>query len=453
MFAGVDWADRWVDCAVIRRDGTRLGHRRIVYAQSADPVGDYASFLRSFNRTRWRSIPTAIEDVGILFAQNLTDHGLTVIHVDATLAARARKAGSAGGDTKADHTDAYLLAGMFRTGNFAPRRVSSAAARAVQVLARAQTDAARRRVEALHQLRAALVTYYPAATTAWPKAGLRHPQARAVLAAAPSPRAAAALSPVQFAQALRTGGRWRTVEDEVERLHLHFRRPALRTHPAVEEARAAEARGLLADLDHACSRADDMARQAAEAFSAHPSHKIITSFPGIGDLLGSRLLGETGDHPHRFADARALCAYAGVVPVTWAPGTAARVSMRRAVNSELRDALYQGAPAAAPRSPGTWLARRAGGADRPARPGVDGPVAHCSPACQARPRTAGPGAGIGSFFGKRPASWSACRAAMAHQAAARLAERLTAWHWARRSPRPQVSGVRAWGTDCLRREA
>ncbi|WNI18094.1 hypothetical protein [Actinacidiphila sp. ITFR-21] len=35
MFAGVDWADRWMDCAVIRRDGTRLGHRRIVYAETA----------------------------------------------------------------------------------------------------------------------------------------------------------------------------------------------------------------------------------------------------------------------------------------------------------------------------------------------------------------------------------------------------------------------------------
>ncbi|MEE4544054.1 IS110 family transposase [Streptomyces sp. V4-01] len=359
MYAGVDWADRWVDCAVVRRDGARLGHRRIVYAQSLDPVGDYCAFLRSFNRTRWRTIPTAIEDAGILFAQNLTDQGLAVVHVDATLAARARKAGSIGGDTKADRTDAYLLAGMLRTGTFAPRPVSSPAARAVQVLARAQTDAAHRRVEALHRLRAALVTYYPAAVTAWPKAGLRHPQARAVLAAAPSPHVAAALSRVRFAEVLRTAGRWRTVEDEAERLHLHFRRPALRTHPVVEEARAAEVRGLLADLDHACARADDLARQAAKAFAAHPSYKIVTSFPGIGDLLGSRLLGEIGDHPQRFADARALCAYAGVVPVTWASGTAARVSMRRAANSELRDALHQAAFCSLTHSPGARAFYRA----------------------------------------------------------------------------------------------
>lgn len=41
-----------------------------------------------------------------------------------------------------------------------------------------------------------------------------------------------------------------------------------------------------------------------------------------------------------------------MVPVTWASGTAARVSMRRAVNSELRDALYQGAFCTLAHSPG-----------------------------------------------------------------------------------------------------
>ena len=34
--------------------------------------------------------------------------------------------------------------------------------------------------------------------------------------------------------------------------------------------------------------------------------------------------------------------------------------------------------------------------------------------------------GVGSFFGKPPASRSACRAAMVHHASARLTERLTA---------------------------
>jgi transposase len=36
-----------------------------------------------------------------------------------------------------------------------------------------------------------------------------------------------------------------------------------------------------------------------------PHHAIITSFPGLGELTGARILGELGDERTRFADARA----------------------------------------------------------------------------------------------------------------------------------------------------
>ncbi|MFB7273255.1 IS110 family transposase [Streptomyces sp. NPDC056244] len=352
MYAGADWADGWVDCAVVRRDGTPLGHQRIVYADSTDPVEEYLDFLRGLNRTRWRTIPTAIEDPHILFGQALMDRGMSVIHVAATLAARARKAATVGGATKSDRADAYLLADMIRTGSFAPIVLSSPAARAIRILAQAQRAATHDRVRALHRLRALLVSYYPAAVTAWPRMGLRHPQARAVLAVAPSPRIAAQLTRGQIAQALRAGGRWRTVDEEAHRLRLHFRRPALSTHQDVEAAHAVEMLRQLSALDHICWQAEDLARQAAEAFARHPHYKIITSFPGVGDLLGSQILGEIGDAPGRFKDAKALSAYAGVSPVTWASGTTARVSIRRAANHALRAALYQAAFCALTRSPG-----------------------------------------------------------------------------------------------------
>ncbi|MFB6981583.1 hypothetical protein [Streptomyces scopuliridis] len=79
---------------------------------------------------------------------------------------------------------------------------STPEARAITVLTRAQSAAVTARQRAQHQLRAVLVTYYLAAVTAWPTTGLRHPQARAVLAAAPTPATAAALSRAEFAEAL-----------------------------------------------------------------------------------------------------------------------------------------------------------------------------------------------------------------------------------------------------------
>lgn len=348
--AGIDWAENWLDCAVMDREGRRLGHRRIVYVDTADPVGDFVTLLASASR-QWRRIPVAIEDANNLFAEALADRGMTVVPIDPTLVARARKAATVGAETKADVSDAYLLADMVSTGRHTPRPLGPPEARVLQVLARGHTQTVRSRIRAVLHLRSALAVYFPAALHAWPRAGLTYPQARAVLTAAPSPERAAALSRGQLADILRAAGRWRTVDDEAERLSLLFRRPALRTQPAVEEARATAVLGLLADLDHACRRAEESGAALTATFKTHPHHPIATSLPGVGDLLGARIMGEIGTLD-AYPDVRSLCAYAGVTPVTWASGTASRTSKRRAANQWLRAALHQAAFCALTRSPG-----------------------------------------------------------------------------------------------------
>ncbi|MFE4667490.1 IS110 family transposase [Streptomyces sp. NPDC056716] len=352
MYAGIDWSDAWLDCAVIRRDGTRLSHTRIVYAETQDPVGDYLDFLRTNNRTRWRWIPTAIESPHLLVVDELLELGMTVMHVDPTIAARARKAASIGGqEQKSDREDAFLLAGMIRQRRFEPLVRSTPQVRALRVLTQAQDSAAQTRARTLLRLRAVLKDYHPAAVSAWPSAGVRHPQARAVLAIAPTPTAATLLSRDEIAAALRRAGRTRTVDDEARRLRIHFRRPALRTHPAIEEARGVQMLAVLDEANSACIRAERLAEQAAEAFRRHPHYPYIVSFPGIGDLLGARILGEIGDVAGRFT-ARGLCAYAGMTPVTWSSGTVTRTSMRRAVNENLRQALTHAAFTSLSHSPG-----------------------------------------------------------------------------------------------------
>jgi transposase len=56
--------------------------------------------------------------------------------------------------------------------------------------------------------------------------------------------------------------------------------------------------------------------QLATLFDQHSQASIITSFPGLGPVLGARLLGELGDDPHRFTDARGLRSFAGTAPIT-----------------------------------------------------------------------------------------------------------------------------------------
>ena len=96
-----------------------------------------------------------------------------------------------------------------------------------------------------------------------------------------------------------------------------------------------QALALLAMLDAACAGADELEHAAAEEFRKHPDHAIITSFPGLADLTGARVLAEIGDDRARFADDRALKAYAGSAPVTRASGKVTSITHRRIKNDRL----------------------------------------------------------------------------------------------------------------------
>ena len=82
-------------------------------------------------------------------------------------------------------------------------------------------------------------------------------------------------------------------------------------------------------------RVEDLGQAAAESFQQHPDHAIITSFPGLADSTGARVLAELGDDRARFSDARALKAYAGSAPVTRASGRSICITHRRIKNNRL----------------------------------------------------------------------------------------------------------------------
>jgi hypothetical protein len=69
-------------------------------------------------------------------------------------------------------------------------------------------------------------------------------------------------------------------------------------------------------------------------------------------LAGVRVLGEFGDDPHRYLDAKARKSYAGTAPITRASGTRKIVLARYARNRRLGDALQQWAFCSLRGSPG-----------------------------------------------------------------------------------------------------
>jgi transposase len=78
-----------------------------------------------------------------------------------------------------------------------------------------------------------------------------------------------------------------------------------------------------------------------QGFGRHPDAEIYTSLPGLGVVLGARVLAEFGDDPHRYHDARARKNYAGTSPITCASGRKTIVLARYARNRRLGDAVHQ----------------------------------------------------------------------------------------------------------------
>ncbi|GAB3740331.1 IS110 family transposase [Microlunatus parietis] len=280
--------------------------------------------------SRWRSRRRG------LLVTALRATGRAVFAINPMAVARYRERHSVS-RTKSDHADAMALANILRTDAHAHRRLpaDTELVQSITVLARAHQDATWRRTRATSELPSLLREYYPAFLKVFAGksvTNLAKPEARAVLAIAPTPAAAARVSKARIAAALRRAGRQRGIDELAARLQQALRQPALRQLELVEEAFGRQALALLATPNVECANVEQLGEATMAAFAQHPDHAIITSFPGLGDITGARILAEMGDDRTRFADARAVKANAGSAPVTRASGRSISISHRRIKN-------------------------------------------------------------------------------------------------------------------------
>jgi transposase len=367
VYCGIDWAEDHHDIALAGRDGQLLARRRI--SDDAAGLAALLALLAEHGDTPDAPVPVAIETPRGLLVACLRATGRKVYPVNPMAVARYRDRHSVAGK-KSDHGDSFVLANVLRTDLHAhrPLPADTELAQAIAVLARAQQDAVWDRTQACNRLRSHLREYYPAFLAAFAplKGGITRPEARAVLAAAPTPAGAAKLTLTQLRAALKKAGRSRGTDTEAARLREAFRTEQMRQLPLVEQAMGRQALALLRQLDAACAAADDLEHAATESFNQHPDAGIITSFPGLGALAGARVLAETGDDRSRFSDAKGLKAYAGAAPITRASGKTRSVTRRRVKNNRLNAAGYIWAFSALTASPGAraHYDRRRGAGDR-----------------------------------------------------------------------------------------
>ena len=367
VFCGIDWAEDHHDVALVDRDGTLVAKRRI-----RDDAAGFAALLQLLAEAGDHAdepIPVAIETSRGLLVACLRATGRPVFPINPISVSRYRDRHTVA-RRKSDAGDALVLANILRTDMPAhrPLPADSELAQAIAVLARAQQDAIWQRTSAHNQLRSVLREFYPAILAAFAdkRGGLLRPEAQALLAAAPTPRAAALLTTSQLRTMLRRARLQRGIGAEAERLQQVLRTEHLHHPPLVEEAFGYQALALLRQLQVACANADDLATQTIERFQQHPDAPIITSMPGLGPLTGARILAEIGDDRTRFADARGLKAYAGSAPVTRASGKTTAVMHRKVKNQRLASVGYLWAFSALTASPGarTHYDRRRATGDR-----------------------------------------------------------------------------------------
>lgn len=365
LFLGDDWAESHHDVELQDGQGKVLVRRRLpegvgglarlhaLIADHLDETDDPGEVIVGIETDRGG------------WVRALVAAGYLVYPINPQQSAKYRQRHSTSG-AKSDPGDAHVLAEIVRTDRDHHRPVTgdSELAEAVKALARTHQTMIWSKQRQTNQLRSMLREFYPAALVAFGE-DLADRDALAVLAIAATPAAGRVLTQSRVISVLRRAGRQRNLERRATQIRSALRSAQLELPAPVTSAYGAGVTAIVAVLTAMTGQVAALEAEVESCFGRHPDAEIITSQPGLGMVLGARVLAEFGDDPDRFADAKARRNYAGTSPITRASGTRRVVLARYARNKRLTDALHQQAFCALSSSPGArafYDAQRARGA-------------------------------------------------------------------------------------------
>ena len=348
IFVGNDWAEDHHDVYVMDEAGRKLAAKR--FGEGIEGLRAFHALL-SVHAQDPAEVGVGIETDRGLWVNALVAAGYQVYAINPRAAARYRDRHHVSG-AKSDAADAKMLADLVRTDAHNHRLVAgdSAQVEGIKVLARTHQNLIWSRSRETNRLRSALREYYPAALVAFED--LDHRDALAVLGRAPGPRTGARLTLSQIKAALRAGGRHRYLDTTAERIQQGLRTEQLAAPAPLAEAYTATTTALVGLLVTFNTQITDLETRLEQSFEQHPDADIYLSLPGLSDVLGARVLGEFGDDPERFANAKSRRNYAGTSPITQASGKKKVVMARYVRNKRLYDAIDQWSFCSLTRSPG-----------------------------------------------------------------------------------------------------
>ena len=350
LFVGDDWAEDHHDVELQDAAGRRLASVRLDegiagISRLHELIGHQLP-----EDTEATQVAIGIETDRGPWVAALVASGYRVYAINPLQVARYRERHSVSG-AKSDTADAHTLADMVRTDAHQLRTVAgdSEQAEAIKVVARAHKTLVWERTRHAQRLRYGLREYFPAALAAFDD--LTAADTLELLAKAPDPVSAARLSTAQISAACKRAGR-RKITERAAAIRAALRTPHLGRSEVLTAAYAATVRAQAAILGALNAQITALEGQVETHFSQHPDAQIILSQPGLGVVLGARVLGEFGDDPSRYATAKARRNYAATSPITRQSGKKKTVMARWVHNDRLADALSHQAFAALSASPG-----------------------------------------------------------------------------------------------------
>ena len=354
---GDDWAEDHHDVEILGEDGRRRA--KASRPEGLEVVMQLHARIAEHMPAGWAELDPAeaagrvwfgIETDRGTWVQALLAAGYRVYAINPMSVARYRERHSTSG-AKSDAGDAHVLAEIVRLDHAHHRQAAadSAAAEAVKLIARAHQSLIWDRTRQVLRLRSALREFFPAALAAFDD--LAAGEALELLDKAPDPVKAARLTQTTITAALRRAGR-RNLEAKAAAIQHTLRTEQLRQPGPVQAAYAAIVSSRVQLVNILNIEIAELGEVMAEHFGRHRDAERYLSLPGLGPVLAARLLGEFGDAPGRYADARARRNYAGTSPITRASGTRRVVLARYARNRRIADAVHQWAFCAMRGSPG-----------------------------------------------------------------------------------------------------
>ena len=299
LFLGDDWAEDHHDVELQDAEGRRLGRARLpegiegitrLHALIGGHIGDVDPELVQ--------VVVGIETERGMWVQSLIASGYEVYPINPLQVAHYRTRCGVSG-AKSDGGDAHVLADMVRTDRQHLRQAAgdTPLAEAVKVLTRGHKTLIWERTRHLARLRQTLLDFFPAAVEAYPK--LSDSDTLELLTRAADPAAAAKLTDEEITAVLRRARR-RGIPDKVATIREVLRRPRLNQPPIVAGAHAVIVRSQAAILNTLNTEVKNMGKQVEAHFGQHPDVEIYRSQPGLGLILGARVLAEFGDDPTRW---------------------------------------------------------------------------------------------------------------------------------------------------------